>query len=201
METSGWQFIWSLTATFLYNLACRHLQWESRFQALVSFKEQYGHTQVPINWEENIQLANWVSTQRQEYQNMLKGRTTRLDEKRIRLLDGVGFSWQLPRGGRKRHLQPANQEADRENVARSAAVPAASTNAASNAAKATPEGEQQQNQGQGPVSILGKQYTDALGQMQMQNVQGSGNGTATGPVGIAQQHPAMHILAVDAFYQ
>ena len=84
----------------------RHLQWESRFQALISFKEKYGHTQVPINWDEDVQLANWVSTQRQEYQNLLKGRTTRLDERRMRMLNGIGFAWQLQRGGRKRHLQP-----------------------------------------------------------------------------------------------
>ncbi|CAB9496724.1 helicase [Seminavis robusta] len=83
----------------------RHLQWETRFSQLQSFKKKYGHAQVPIGWSENVQLANWVSKQRQEYKNLLRGRTTRLDENRIRLLNSVGFAWQLQRGGRRRQLK------------------------------------------------------------------------------------------------
>lgn len=46
-----------------------------------------------------------MSKQRQEYKNLLRGRTTRLDENRIRLLNSVGFAWQLQRGGRRRQLK------------------------------------------------------------------------------------------------
>jgi Helicase associated domain len=81
------------------------MQWETRFSQLQRFKEKYGHAQVPIGWAENVQLANWVSKQRQEYKNLLRGRTTRLDENRIRLLNRVGFAWQLQRGGRRRQLK------------------------------------------------------------------------------------------------
>lgn len=58
----------------------RHMRWEFRFQQLKDFVEQYGHTQVPIGWSENVKLANWVSTQRQEYKNMRKGRTSQLSK-------------------------------------------------------------------------------------------------------------------------
>ena len=43
--------------------------------------------------------------QRQEYKNLLRGRTTRLDGNRIQLLNGIGFAWQLQRGGRRRQLK------------------------------------------------------------------------------------------------
>ena len=54
---------------------------------LLSFRhqEKYGHAQVPIGWEENPQLANWVSTQRQEYKLLGKGRSTRLSKDRIKV--------------------------------------------------------------------------------------------------------------------
>ena len=71
---------------------------------------KFGHVQVPIGWSENPQLANWVSKQRQEYKNLLRGRTTRLDETRIQLLNGVEFAWQLQRGGRRRQLKARKRE-------------------------------------------------------------------------------------------
>jgi len=37
--------------------------WETRFQQLKNFAEKYGHAQIPIGWEENVPLSNWVSKQ------------------------------------------------------------------------------------------------------------------------------------------
>lgn len=82
----------------------RHLMWEVRFAELKDFKSSYGHAQVPIGWEQNVQLANWVSTQRQEYKNLIKGKTSRLNDKRVNLLNSLGFAWELQRGGRRRRL-------------------------------------------------------------------------------------------------
>jgi hypothetical protein len=48
--------------------------------------------------------ANWVSTQRQEFKNMNKGRTSQLNEHRIGLLNELDFAWEVPRGGRRRQL-------------------------------------------------------------------------------------------------
>jgi Helicase associated domain len=43
--------------------------------------------------QENIKLANWVSTQRQEAKLMREGRSTRLSEKKIDKLNAIGFVW------------------------------------------------------------------------------------------------------------
>ncbi|CAB9502456.1 helicase [Seminavis robusta] len=87
----------------------RHLMWEVRFAELRDFKHNYGHAQVPIGWEQNVQLANWVSTQRQEYKNLIKGKTSRLNDNRVSLLNSLGFAWELQRGGRRRRLTVANK--------------------------------------------------------------------------------------------
>lgn len=42
--------------------------------------------------------------QRQEYKNLIKGKTSRLNERRVQLLDSIGFAWELQRGGRRRRL-------------------------------------------------------------------------------------------------
>jgi hypothetical protein len=47
-----------------------------------------------------------VSTQRQEYKNRNKGRTSQLNEQRIRLLNDLNFAWEVKRGRRHRHLTP-----------------------------------------------------------------------------------------------
>ena len=41
----------------------RHKNWDLRFEELRAFKARYGHAQVPIGFEDNVQLANWTSTQ------------------------------------------------------------------------------------------------------------------------------------------
>lgn len=82
----------------------RHLMWEVRFAELKDFKNSYGHAQVPIGWEQNVQLANWVSTQRQEYKNLIRNKTSRLNDKRVQMLESLGFAWELQRGGRRRRL-------------------------------------------------------------------------------------------------
>jgi Helicase associated domain len=76
---------------------------------------QYGHAQVPIGFEDNVQLANWTSTQRQEYKNLLKGKPSRLSDQRIKLLNGIGFAWELQRGGRKRRVT-ITRDGDYEDV-------------------------------------------------------------------------------------
>lgn len=52
--------------------------------------------------QENVSLANWVSTQRQEYKLLQKGRSNRLTPERMRLLNEVGFIWEAQRGGPRR---------------------------------------------------------------------------------------------------
>ena len=63
-------------------------------------------------WSENVKLANWTSTQRQEYKNKMKGKRSRLDDRRIQMLNDIGFSWELQRGGKKRRLLTSAERED-----------------------------------------------------------------------------------------
>lgn len=80
----------------------RHVPWEVRFQELLEFKKKQGDCLVPIGYKGNIQLSNWVSTQRQEYKLMKDGRPTRLTKERIQLLENAGFVWEAQRGGSRK---------------------------------------------------------------------------------------------------
>lgn len=52
---------------------------------------------MPTRWEENIQLAHWVSKQRHDYKLRLDGTSTRLTDERVKLLNDSGFVWEASR--------------------------------------------------------------------------------------------------------
>ena len=93
----------------------RHIPWSARYQELVAFREKYGHAQVPIGWEDNVQLSNWVSTQRQEYKLLQKGKSSRLTNDRIDLLNKVDFVWEAQRGGPRRKRKATVQVPPKAN--------------------------------------------------------------------------------------
>ena len=64
--------------------------WDEMFLKLVEFKKIHGHCNVPFNWSENPKLAWWVVNQRRR-----RTKNGPLSEKRIRLLNEVGFQWQV----------------------------------------------------------------------------------------------------------
>lgn len=76
----------------------RMVPWETRYNQLKDFVAKNGHAQVPIGWEENVPLSNWVSKQRQEYKLLQKGKASRLTEDRIEKLKCIGFVWEAKRG-------------------------------------------------------------------------------------------------------
>ena len=76
--------------------------WEQRFNELLDYKKEHGHCLVPMNYKENPQLANWVSTQRQEWKLFKDNRQTRLNEEKASLLNDIGFVWEAQCGDRKR---------------------------------------------------------------------------------------------------
>jgi len=69
--------------------------WWERFEELRQFKATQMHTNVPIRWRENPSLGQWVSTQRQEYGNLMSGRKTNITQGRIDALESIGFVWCL----------------------------------------------------------------------------------------------------------
>jgi hypothetical protein len=68
--------------------------WEDMFNALIEFKKNYGHCNVPQHWRENKRLGKWVNTQRTSYKR------GKLPADRQQKLNEIGFSW---------HLMPTNK--------------------------------------------------------------------------------------------
>lgn len=75
----------------------RNVPWETRFDELRSFVANYGHAEVPMRWEENPQLSNWVSKQRHQYKLMQMARPSRLTRARVSMLNDIGFVWEASR--------------------------------------------------------------------------------------------------------
>ena len=65
-------------------------QWMEMYQKLLAYKIQHGSTKVPWRYMDDPQLAIWVSSQRQVYNNTTSGI---LSEKRMGLLNSINFAW------------------------------------------------------------------------------------------------------------
>ena len=69
-------------------------QWESKYAALVRFREEYGHCRVSTLWKTHAALANWVRTQRE------RKKQGKLSAERIRRLTRWGLfgtsRWAIP---------------------------------------------------------------------------------------------------------
>ena len=61
--------------------------WEQRFKELESFKEEYGHCNVPKRYQPNPAFGRWVSDVR-----LLK-KLGKLDKEKARCLNALGFCW------------------------------------------------------------------------------------------------------------
>ena len=61
--------------------------WEVRFQELVDYKQVYGNCNVPIIYNANPQLGNWVRKQRTNKETM--------SEERRKKLNSIGFTWKV----------------------------------------------------------------------------------------------------------
>lgn len=70
-------------------------RWDSRYKELLQFVRQNGHCQVPTNLTSNQLLSRWCK--RQRYQKKLKeaGEHSTLTDNRERLLNDVGFVWDI----------------------------------------------------------------------------------------------------------
>ena len=61
--------------------------WDERFKELAAYKDRFGNCNVPDKWNENPELAQWVSSHR----NLRKA--SKVSEDRIRRLDELAFVW------------------------------------------------------------------------------------------------------------
>ena len=60
-----------------------------------------------MGYKENPQLANWVSTQRQEWKLRQAGMACRINDEKIAKLDQLDFSWEAVRGGKRKKRSTA----------------------------------------------------------------------------------------------
>ena len=81
--------------------------WDTRFDALVRFKKEHGHVDVPYECVyEGSKLGYWVCTQRSLYNFKLRGEKTeavkRFTDVRIKKLESLGFRWEIRKGPRRK---------------------------------------------------------------------------------------------------
>lgn len=68
-------------------------QWQEQFEALLNYKQQFGHCNVPHTYEADLALSRWVKRQRYQYKLKLDGKRTSLSAERQQNLEEVGFVW------------------------------------------------------------------------------------------------------------
>ena len=84
--------------------------WEQRFNELKDYRKKYGNCNVPINYQNNKQLGQWVHNQRKEYKKFQKGEHSQLTKERISKLKSIDFVWVLGRGKRVKTATVAEAE-------------------------------------------------------------------------------------------
>ena len=67
--------------------------WTEKFEQLLRFREEHGHSLVPNFHPENQALAQWAKRQRYQYKLKQAGKRSTITDERVRALDEVGFVW------------------------------------------------------------------------------------------------------------
>jgi len=76
--------------------AAQDTKWEARLQLLKEFQKEQGHCQVPQKYSvDDVNLGNWVATQRLHYRKYLAGKYSPMTQERIDQLNSVGFDWEI----------------------------------------------------------------------------------------------------------
>lgn len=70
--------------------------WEDMYEELCHYKAEHGHCLVPRKYTNKSPIGKFVHQQRKEYQKKMKKKKSLLSEKQIRLLEDLGFVWNLP---------------------------------------------------------------------------------------------------------
>jgi len=69
-------------------------QWNYSYQKLLKFHKKSGHCLVPCEYEGDLSLARWVKRQRYQYYLLVHGKKASMNQKRVKMLDDIGFIWQ-----------------------------------------------------------------------------------------------------------
>ena len=68
-------------------------QWSDKFDELMIFKKERGHSCVPHTLKENPALARWVKRQRYQYKLKNEGKASTMTDERVVALENAGFVW------------------------------------------------------------------------------------------------------------
>mmetsp|Transcript_13118 Transcript_13118/g.18571 ORF Transcript_13118/g.18571 Transcript_13118/m.18571 type:complete len:456 (+) Transcript_13118:133-1500(+) len=68
-------------------------QWQSRYKELCDYQKTFGDCLVPKSWAPNVELANWVDSQRYRHKKWKDGDADFYTVEREALLDKIGFAW------------------------------------------------------------------------------------------------------------
>ena len=74
------------------------VDWDVRFQQLVDYRNENGHSNVPKSYGPNPSLGQWVQTQRVYYKKWKQGKKSHLTEERRQKLEDIGFLWHVGNG-------------------------------------------------------------------------------------------------------
>jgi len=70
--------------------------WDGQYGEIMSYAKKFGNARVPIKFQANPSLGNWVSTQRISYKKFLNGNTScGIVKRKIQLLNNIGFEWNI----------------------------------------------------------------------------------------------------------
>lgn len=69
-------------------------KWDEMYERLKNYQTQHGNADVPHGWKEDLQLAAWISNQRDRRKKGL------ITDEQARRLDKLGFTWQHRERGR-----------------------------------------------------------------------------------------------------
>eukprot|EP00566_Odontella_aurita_P019639 CAMPEP_0113564958 /NCGR_PEP_ID=MMETSP0015_2-20120614/21911_1 /TAXON_ID=2838 /ORGANISM="Odontella" /LENGTH=297 /DNA_ID=CAMNT_0000467103 /DNA_START=243 /DNA_END=1133 /DNA_ORIENTATION=+ /assembly_acc=CAM_ASM_000160 len=79
--------------------------WNLRFTQLRQFKSMNGHCNVPRTYKPDRALARWVVRQRENRRWLKQGKSSGLTAARERMLNGIGFVWDVVAPGDKRRVR------------------------------------------------------------------------------------------------
>jgi hypothetical protein len=67
--------------------------WMERYNQLIEYRQEYGHCNVPTNWEHNRQLSVWVKSQRRQYKLYATGSRSTITAERVAMINSLNFDW------------------------------------------------------------------------------------------------------------
>ena len=71
----------------------RQDQWRMKYKELEGFYKLHGHCFVPHRWSQYKSLSQWVKRQRYQYKLLAEGKSSTMNEDRIKELSKLDFQW------------------------------------------------------------------------------------------------------------